>query len=235
MGISGNQGRCCLGIAAAGAALATAACGPAGGARQPASQTLQPAMAEGRHLANSGAAVRRWGAFATEAKAPLAGKRITANRHVALSQDWEKLQGVFDAGTGPDVVHSQGNRVIPGGVRGSFLQLDDPTKRVKVRRDDHSQRAWDSWVWKGTLYAIASGTSTGFLDRYAGTRLREGVDAWERDRHDQMVSQDSAGVNPVFIRHSAAAFGGEETARQALRNARDEINAVLGRRPADLR
>jgi hypothetical protein len=86
-----------------------------------------------------------------------------------------------------------------------------------VRRDDHRQGVWDAWGWKGTLSAIAGGTSTGFLDRYVGSRLRDVVDVRARDRHGQMVNPDSAGVNPVFIRHSTAAFGGEEPARRALR------------------
>ena len=235
MGISGNPRRIHLGITVAGAAPPPAACGPAGGARRPASRTLPPAMVGGRHLASSGAAGQRRGAFATDAKAPLAGKRITVNQNVESSQRWEKLQGEFAAGTGPDVVRSQGNRVIPGGVRRSFFQLDDLTKRVKVRRDDHSQGAWGAWGWKGTLCAIAGGASTGFLDRGAGTRLRDVVGARAKYSLGQLANPDSAGANPVFNRHATAAFGGDVTAPQALRDARDELNAGFGRRPADLR
>jgi hypothetical protein len=50
-----------------------------------------------------------------------------------------------------------------------------------------------------------------------------------------MVNPDSSEVNPIFNRHSTAALGGEKTARQALRDAQDEINVVFARRPADLR
>jgi multiple sugar transport system substrate-binding protein len=452
-GVTGNTRRVLLGTVAAGAAPALAACGPAGESQQPASQTLQPATVEWRHLASSDAAVQRWGDFADDAKRALAEQRITLNLSFESSQMWEKLQVEFAGGTGPDVVYNQVNWVIPGGVRGIFLQLDDLAKRDKVRREDYNQGAWSSWVWKDRLYAIAysgfgecvflykrlftagnvalpkldwtwdefltvakkltqgadlqkqfgvvlfhggdwqltgsswmmnnggkvlsetrdkalfgddpksiqgyewltdlrlrhgvepkgaertpaptaanpnatlqpmnegraameiarfsrygewiqqlgngnveiyplpigpakrrthavgtnawsvggrstvkdaawevvkwltgpggqtgkgarvvpfpallaGGTSREFLDQYAGTRLKDVVDAWAKDSHDYMVNPDSAEVNPIFNRHSTAAFNGEKTARQALRDAQDEMNVVFGRRPADLR
>ena len=453
MGITGSTRRALLGIAAAGASPALAACRPAGESQQPASRTLQPATVEWRHLASSDAAVQRWGDFANDARAAMAEKRIAVNLNFESTQMWEKLQVEFAGGTGPDVVYNQVSWVIPGGVRGIFLQLDDLAKRDKVRRESYSQGAWDSWVWKNRLYAIAysgfgecvflykkpftaenvalpkldwtwddflnvakklthgadlqkqfgvvlfhggdwqltgsswmmnnggkvlseardkalfgddpksiqafewltdlrirhgvepkgaertpaptaanpsatlqpmnegraameiarfsrygewiqqlgngnveiyplpigpakrrthavgtnawsvggrstvkdaawevvkwltgpggqtgkggqvvpfpsllaGGTAKEFLDQYAGTRLKDVVDAWAKDSHDYQVNPDSVEVNPIFNRHSTAAFNGEKTARQALRDAQDEINVVFGRRPADLR
>jgi len=82
---------------------------------------------------------------------------------------------------------------------------------------------------------LAGGTSKEFLDQYAGTHLKDLVDAWAKDSHDYMVNPDSIEVNPIFSKHANAAQNGEKTSRQALRDAQEEINVVFGRRPADLR
>ncbi|HEU5314539.1 MAG TPA: sugar ABC transporter substrate-binding protein [Chloroflexota bacterium] len=437
------------GAASAGALLA--ACG--GPNQQPAAQTLQPATVEWRHSASSDAAVQRWTDFSTDVKAALAEKKITVNLVFETTQMWEKMQVEYAGGSGPDVVYNQVSWVIPGGVRGIFMQLDDLAKRDKIKRESYSAGAWDSWVWKNKLYAIAysgfgecvflykklftesnvplpkldwtwddfldaakkltkgegqrkqfgavlfhggdwqltgsswmmnnggkvlseardkalfgddaksiqgfewltdlrlrhgvdpkndertpaptqanpnatlqpmnegraameiarfsrysewiqmlgngnveiyplpagpakrrthavgtnawsvggrtkvkdaawevtkwltgpggqtgkgarvvpfpsllaGGTSKEFLDQYAGTHLKDVVDAWGKDSHDYMVNPDSTEVNPIFNKHSTAAFNGEKTARQALRDAQEEMNVVFNRRPADLR
>ena len=439
-----------------GMAAATAGVlGACGGAtvQQPAAQTLQPATVEWRHLASSDAVLQRWGDFGNDVKAALAEKKITVNLNFESTQMWEKLQVEFAGGAGPDVVYNQVSWVIPGGIRGIFLQLDDLVKRDKIKRESYSGGAWDSWVWKNKQYAmaysgfgecvflykklftesnvalpkldwtwdefldvakkltkgtelqkqfgvvlfhggdwqltgsswmlnnggkvlsdardkalfgddaksiqafewltdlrlrqgvepkttertpaptaanpaataqpmnegraameiarfsrysewiqllgsgnveiyplpagpakrrthavgtnawsvggmskvkdaawevvkwltgpggqtgkggrvvpfpslLAGGTSPEFLSQYAGTKLKDVVDAWAKDSHDYMVNPDSTEVNPIFNKHSTAAFNGEKTARQALRDAQDEINVVFGRRPADLR
>ncbi len=443
--------RALLGSAASGGAAALAACGAAGGTQETSSQTGQPATVEWRHSASSDAAVARWTDFATDVKAAMAEKKINVNLTFETTQMWEKMQVEFAGGSGPDVVYNQVSWVIPGGVRGIFLQLDDLVKRDKIKRDSYSGGAWDSWVWKNKLYAIAysgfgecvflykklftesnvalpkldwtwddfltiakkltkgegtskqfgvvlfhgvdwqltgsswmmnnggkvlsdardkalfgddpksiqgfewlvdlrlkhgvdpkneertvspsnpntrlqpmnegraameiarfsrysewidmlgkgtveiyplpagpakrrthaigtnawsvgglskvkdaawevtkwltgsggqtgkgarvvpfpsllaGGTSKEFLDQYAGTRLKDVVDAWAKDSHDYMVNPDSTEVNPIFNKHATAAQNGEKTSRQALRDAQDEINVVFGRRPADLR
>ena len=443
-------------VLAGGAALAAGvlgACGAGRATQQPEARAVQPATVEWRHLASSDAVVQRWGDFGNDVKAALAEKKITVNLNFESSQMWEKLQVEFAGGTGPDVVYNQVSWVIPGGVRGIFLQLDDLVKRDKVKRESYSAGAWDSWVWKNKLYAmaysgfgecvflykkhfteanvplpkldwtwdefldvakkltkgseqqkvfgvvlfhgadwqltgsswmmnnggkvlneardkalfaddakslqafewltdlrvrhgvdpkpsertpaptaanpnatvqpmnegraameiarfsrysewiqqlgngnveiyplpigpakrrthavgtnawsvggvskvkdqawevvkwltgpggqtgkggrvvpfpslLAGGTSKEFLDQYAGTKLKEVVDAWAKDSHDYMVNPDSTEVNPIFNRHATAAMDGQKTAAQALRDAQAEINVVFGRRPADLR
>src|SRR5688572_20649457 len=139
---------------ATAAAGILSACG-AGAAQQPESRTVQPATVEWRHLASSDAVVQRWTDFGNDVKAALAEKKITVNLNFESTQMWEKMQVEYAGGSGPDVVYNQVSWVIPGGVRGIFLQLDDLVKRDKVRRESYSAGAWDSWVWKNKLYAIA--------------------------------------------------------------------------------
>src|SRR6266508_387361 len=146
--------RALLGSAATAGAAALAACGATGGT-QPASQSLQPATVEWRHSASSDAAMARWTDFSNDVKAAMAEKKINVNLTFETSQMWEKMQVEFAGGSGPDVVYNQVSWVIPGGVRGIFLQLDDLVKRDKIKRDSYSAGAWDSWVWKNKLYAMA--------------------------------------------------------------------------------
>ena len=136
-----------------GAAGVLAACGQTGTASQHAGQTAAPIPVEWRHSASSDAAVQRWTDFHKEVQAALAPK-YDVKLNFESTQMWEKLQVEYAGGTGPDVVYNQVGWYILGGVRGIFLRLDDLAKRDKVRRDQYSPGAWDSWVWKDKLYAI---------------------------------------------------------------------------------
>src|SRR5688572_10400116 len=140
--------------ASAAATGVLGACGT-GPAQQPESRTVQPATVEWRHLASSDAVVARWTDFSNDLKAAMAEKKVAVNLVFEPNQMWEKMQVEFAGGSGPDVVYNQVSWVIPGGVRGIFLQLDDYVKRDKIRRESYSAGAWDSWVWKNKLYAIA--------------------------------------------------------------------------------
>jgi multiple sugar transport system substrate-binding protein len=82
---------------------------------------------------------------------------------------------------------------------------------------------------------IAGATSREFLDAYAGTRIKDTFDAWAKDSHDYLVNPDSGETWPEHVKHATAALAGEKTARQALRDSADALNAIFSRRPADLR
>lgn len=81
----------------------------------------------------------------------------------------------------------------------------------------------------------AAATSKEFIDQYAGTKIKETFDAWAKDSHDYMVNPDQAEVGPAFTKHASAAWAGEKTTRQALRDAADEIDIIFARRPTELR
>jgi multiple sugar transport system substrate-binding protein len=141
-------------LAAGGAAAgALAACGQGSNAGQPAGQTAAPIPVEWRHSGGSEAVVQRWTDFHKDVQAALAPK-YDVKLNFESTQMWEKLQVEHAGGSGPDVVYNQVGWYILGGVRGIFARLDDLAKRDKVRREQYSPGAWDSWVWKDKLYAI---------------------------------------------------------------------------------
>lgn len=82
---------------------------------------------------------------------------------------------------------------------------------------------------------ISAATSKELLARYSGTRVQETFAAWAKDSHDYFVNPDSGETWSAHNKHSAEAFEGKKTARQALRDSAEALNIIFSRRPAELR
>jgi len=69
---------------------------------------------------------------------------------------WEKRQTEFAAGsTGVDICYLTTSWVIPGGLKGMFVDLHPFARRDKYDLNQYYKVAIDTWSWKGKLYALA--------------------------------------------------------------------------------
>ena len=141
-------------VLAAGGALAAvplAACGqPAGPG---AGRTREPREVVFTHDSAGDVRDRQW-----EESFRLAGE-ATGHRVSVVWEPgatfWDKRQAEFVAGTAPmDVMKNQTNWVLPGGLRGMFVEHGAYFKRDKLNANDWYKTGLDTWSWKGKLYAV---------------------------------------------------------------------------------
>ncbi len=65
---------------------------------------------------------------------------------------WDKLQTEFAAGTAPDITINQTNWVIPGAVRGMFVDLKPYMTKDNVDLDAYYFPHDKDWGWRGGIY-----------------------------------------------------------------------------------
>jgi multiple sugar transport system substrate-binding protein len=69
---------------------------------------------------------------------------------------WDKRQTEFAAGTSAvDICYLTTAWVVPGGLRGMFVDLNPLAKRDRYDLSQYYKAAIDTWSWKGHLWALA--------------------------------------------------------------------------------
>jgi multiple sugar transport system substrate-binding protein len=82
------------------------------------------------------------------------GIKITASWEPG-SGYWDKRQAEVAAGApSVDLMYNQTNWVLPGGLKGMFVDHYEYLRRDKVDTKQYFQAALDTWAWKGKLWSI---------------------------------------------------------------------------------
>jgi multiple sugar transport system substrate-binding protein len=136
------------------AAVAAAACGVAG------DQSIQKSKLQGTEVL--------WGTYlapsdpradmvksAWRTVEQMTGLKITVIEETS-GIIWDKRQTEFAAGTtAVDICYLTTAWVVPGGLRGMFVDLNPLAKRDKFDLSQYYKGAIDTWSWKGKLWALA--------------------------------------------------------------------------------
>jgi multiple sugar transport system substrate-binding protein len=135
-----------------GGSLLLAACDAAGGQAPPAPITGPKEVTWSNYIAPSDPRAALWKETWKLAE-KATGVKINVIEEFQVV--WDKRQTEFAAGmTSADIMYNQTNWVVPGGLQGMFVDLNEYLRRDKVDIKQFYKTGFEMWSWKGKQWGM---------------------------------------------------------------------------------